>query len=198
MFLVLASCASAFAQTRPVEITPFFGYQFGGSASSIDGALSIQPDVDYGVAIDIRSTPDTTLQLLYNRQVTNVDIRVNDVFETLRFAEGLAVDYYHLGGTVEFPTEHLRPYFALTVGATRFDLARPEIRDEWRFSMGIGGGFKAYVSDRFGIRVDGRVWPTFVNTSGGFFCSAPGGCLVSIRSNFFVQANATVGLFFGF
>lgn len=174
------------------------GYQFGGSASSIDGRLEIRPDVNYGAAVDIRWTPDTTLQLLFNRQDTNVGIRVNDVFEPTFFEEGLTVDYYHLGGTVEFPTEHLRPYFVLTMGATRFDLARAEVGDEWRFSIGFGGGFKAYVSDRFGLRVDARVWPTFVNTSGGFFCSLPGGCLVAIDSDFIVQGNATVGLFFGF
>lgn len=108
------------------------------------------------------------------------------------------MDYYHLGGTVEFSSKRLRPYFALTMGATRFDLALPDISDEWRFSIGVGGGFKAYVSDRVGVRVDGRIWPTFVNTAGGFFCSASTGCLVSIRSDFFVQGNATVGLFFGF
>ncbi len=160
--------------------------------------MAIRPDVNYGFAVDIRWTPDTTLQLLYNRQETKVGIRVNDVFETIRFEEDLAVDYYHLGGTVEFPTERLRPYFAVTMGATRFDLARADVRDEWRFSIGVGGGFKAYVSERFGIRVDGRIWPTFVNTSGGFFCSLPGGCLVSITSDFIVQGNATLGLFFGF
>lgn len=194
----MASCASALAQTRPVEITPFVGYQVGGTASSIDGSLSISPDVNYGVAVDIRWTPDTTLQLLYSRQDTNVGIRVNDVFPTIHFEEALAVDYYHLGGTVEFPTEHLRPYFALTMGATRFDLARDDVGDEWRFSIGVGGGFKAYLSDRFGVRVDARIWPTFVNTDGGFFCSLPGGCLVSIRSSFIVQGNVTAGLFLGF
>jgi hypothetical protein len=47
-------------------------------------------------------------------------------------------------------------------------------------------------------RAEGRIFPTFVNTDGGFFCSLPGGCLVSIRSDFVVQANATFGFFVGF
>ncbi|GMR22707.1 MAG: hypothetical protein BMS9Abin37_1075 [Acidobacteriota bacterium] len=190
--------ANAIAQTRAVEITPFVGYQAGGSASSFDGSLAILADVNYGVAVDVRVTPDTTLQFLYNRQETDVDIRINDIFETIRLQEGLVVDYYHLGGSVEFPRGRLRPYFAMTAGATRFDLAREGVRDEWRFSVGFGGGFKTYVSERFGFRVDARILPTFVNTNGGFFCSLPGGCLVSISSDFVVQANASFGVFFGF
>ena len=190
--------ADAIAQTRSVEITPFVGYQAGGSASSFEGSLDILADVDYGVAVDVRVTPDTTLQVLFNRQDTNVDIRIHDVFETIRLQEGLIVDDYHLGGTVEFPRGRLRPYFALTAGATRFDLAREGVRDEWRFSMGFGEGFKTYLTERFGFRVDGRILPTFVNTNAGFFCSFPGGCLVSISSDFVVQANATFGVFFGF
>ena len=190
--------ANAVAQTRSVEITPFVGYQAGGSASSFDGSLEILADVNYGVAVDVRVTPETTLQVLFSRQDTDVDIRINDIFETIRLQEGLVVDYYHLGGTVEFPRGRLRPYFAMTAGATRFDLAREGVRDEWRFSIGVGGGFKTYVSERFGFRVDGRILPTFVNTDGGFFCSLPGGCLVSISSDFLVQANTSFGVFFGF
>jgi len=198
LFVLVASVAPSFAQTRGVEITPYVGYQAGGSASSFEGSLSILADVTYGAAVDIRFSPDTTLQFLFNRQDTNVDIRVNDLFETIRFREGLVVDYYHFGGTVEFPRDKIRPYFVMTIGASRFDLDREGVRDEWRFSMGVGGGFKTHFSDRFGIRVDGRIFPTFVNTDGGFFCTLPGGCLVSITSDFFVQANASFGVFVGF
>ena len=88
------------AQTSAVEITPFVGYQAGGSASSFDGSLAILADVNYGGAVDVRVTTDTTLQLPYNRQETDVDIRINDIFETIRLQEGLVVDYYHFGGTV--------------------------------------------------------------------------------------------------
>lgn len=194
----MALSAQALAQTRMVEITPFVGYQTGAGASSFDGNLSILADVDYGVAVDVRVTSDTMLQVFYNRQDTAVDINVHDVFHPIRIREDLSVDHYHFGGTVEFPRGRLRPYFAMTLGATRYDLKRAEIRDEWRFSMGFGGGFKTYLSERFGFRVDGRVLPTFVNTNGGFFCSAPGGCLVSISSDFLVQANASFGIFVGF
>ena len=85
----------------------------------------------------------------------------------------------------------------LTLGATRFHPKVEQAGDEWRFSVGVGGGFKTYLTSRIGLRVDGRVWPTFVNTNGGLFCS-PGGCLVSVESDFIIQGNATVGIFVTF
>ena len=92
----------------------------------------------------------------------------------------------------------MRPYFALTIGASRFHPKVDGAGDEWRFSVGFGGGFKYYVSNRFALRVDGRVTPTLLNTDGGFFCSLPGGCLVSVTGDFLVQAGATIGLVFAF
>lgn len=148
--------------------------------------------------MDVRVSPETTFQLLYNRQETDVDIKINDAFSPTFFSEPVAVDYYHFGGTVEFPYEGIRPYFAMTVGASRFDLEREGFRDEWRFSLGFGGGFKTYFSERVGIRIDGRVFPTFVNTNGGFFCSQRDGCLVVIEAQFIAQVNASVGVFLAF
>lgn len=56
--------ANAIAQARAVEITPFVSYQAGSSASSFDGSLAILADISYGVAVDVRVTPDTNLQVL--------------------------------------------------------------------------------------------------------------------------------------
>lgn len=183
---------------RRVEITAFGGYQAGGGATSRLGQLSLDSSLSYGLMVDIRVRPDATLHAVWDRQDTVLDFRDNDPFFPRRVLVDVAVEYYHFGGTVEFPRERLRPYIALTVGATRFDAKVDDFGDEWRFSIGFGGGLKTYLSSRFGFRVDARVWPTLVNTSGGFFCSAPGGCLVSVEADAFVQVNATAGFFLAF
>ncbi len=92
----------------------------------------------------------------------------------------------------------LRPYFSLTVGATRFDPKVEDFGSEWRFSIGSGLGLKTYVSPRFGFRAEARLWPTFLRTSGGFLCSLPGACLVSVEADFIAQASATAGFFVAF
>jgi hypothetical protein len=189
---------AAFAQDRRVEISPFVGIQFGGAVQSRPGQLEIEPDLNYGVILDVRVRPDATLQFLYGRQDTTLEFRSNDPFFPVRVRAGLGVEYYHLGGALEFAEGRFRPYFALTVGATRYDPKVEDVRSEWRFSIGSGLGVKTYLSPRFGFRAEGRVWPTFLQTSGGFLCTLPGGCLAEIEGDFLVQGSATAGLFVTF
>jgi hypothetical protein len=201
MASLIVITGSAEAQSpgdRRLEFTPFAGYQAGGGATSRRGQFSLDSSIDYGLMVDIRVDPDATLHAIWDRQDTVLDFRDNDPLFPRRVLVDVAVEYYHFGGTVEFPKERLRPYIVLTVGATRFDVKVGDFGDEWRFSVGFGGGLKTYVSDRFGFRVDARVWPTFVNTSGGFFCSLPGACLVAFEADAIWQANVTGGFFLAF
>lgn len=194
-----AASANAGEATRRVEITPFGGYQAGGAEISRFGQFAIESAPSYGVMVDVRVRPDATIQAVYDRQGSVLDVRDNDPLFPSRVRVDLSIEYFHLGGTLELGTsERLRPYFGLTVGATRFHPEVRDVGDEWRLSLGVGVGFKVPLSKRFGVRVDGRIWPTFLQTSGGFFCSAPGGCLVSVEGDLLTQVNATAGFFLAF
>jgi hypothetical protein len=196
--LAIASAGNADAQDRRVEVAPFGGVQFGGNILSRPGQLEIEPDAAYGVILDVRVRPDATIQMLYGRQDTTLDFLSNDPFFPRRVRVGLAVEYYHLGGALEFGEGRLRPYFALTVGATRFDAKVEDVGSEWRISLGSGLGIKTYLSPRFGLRAEGRVWPTFLQTDGDFLCSLPGACLVSLEADFLTQGSVTAGFFVAF
>jgi hypothetical protein len=196
--LAILPTASARAQDRRVEIAPFAGIQFGGSVQSQPGRLEIEPDLNYGVIVDVRVRKDATIQMLYGRQDTTLEFVSSNLFFPRRVRAGLAVEYYHLGGAVEFGEGRLRPYFSLTVGATRFDPKVEDVGSEWRFSIGSGLGVKTWMSPRFGFRAEARVWPTFLQTSGGFLCSLPGGCLAEVEADFLTQASATAGFFVAF
>jgi hypothetical protein len=196
--LAILLTTSARAQDRPVEIAPFAGIQFGGSVQSQPGHLDIEPDLSYGVVVDVRVRKDATIQMLYGRQDTTLEFVSSNLFFPRRVRAGLAVEYYHLGGAVEFGEGRLRPYFSLTVGATRFDPKVEDVGSEWRFSIGSGLGVKTWMSPRFGFRAEARVWPTFLQTSGGFLCSLPGGCLAEVEADFLTQASATAGFFVAF
>lgn len=134
-----------------MEISAVGGYQTGTSTRSLLGQLSVDPAPVYGALLDIRVRPDATIQFLYERQDTVLDFDDNDPFAPTRVQFDLAIEYYQFGGTVEFGDSAFRPNFALTVGATRFHPAPAEIKDAWRFSIGVGGGFKQYLNDRIGF-----------------------------------------------
>ncbi len=196
--IAILLAGGARAQERRVEISPFAGVQFGGSIFSRPGELEIEPGPVYGVILDVRVRKDATLQMLYGRQDTTLKFLTHHPFFPERVRAGLAVEYYHVGGAVEFGEGRFRPYFALTVGATRFDPKVEGFGSEWRFSIGSGLGFKTFLSPRFGVRAEARVWPTFLQTSGGFLCSLPGGCLAEVEADFLTQGSATAGFFVAF
>jgi hypothetical protein len=76
--LAIALAGTAHAQDRRVEISPFAGIQFGGGVFSRPGELDIEPDLTYGVIVDVRVRPDATIQALYGRQDTELEFRDHD------------------------------------------------------------------------------------------------------------------------
>lgn len=191
----------AVVQAQSIEITPFGGWQFGGGFGTQEGLVDIDADVVYGVSLDVRIREDGLLELIYSRQETNLTVRSDhpfDPFQTVRRISAVSVEYYQGGGVFEFYTENpaLRPFVVLTAGVTRL---RPEGGEsEWWFSMGGGGGLKFFLSDRWGIRLDARAWPTFLSGGGNFLCSLPGGCLIGFNTSASWQGSGTAGVILAF
>jgi hypothetical protein len=147
------------------EITPFIGYQFGGQfedrydedADPIDAELD--EGSSYGAILDIGVVRGFQVELLYSRQETEL--------EPGRFFDGeprprpeMTVEYYHVGGLYQWTYGNVRPYVAASLGATRFS---PEaFDDEARFSVGLGGGVKLMFNEHVGLRLDSRIYSTFI------------------------------------
>ena len=95
---LLAISFSAFG--KEIALTPFYGYQFGGQASTDNGEFRIKDAENYGLTIDIPYTGTTTIQLLYSYQDTSLQRKdkytgiTEDLFD-------LSVEYFHIGGTSE-------------------------------------------------------------------------------------------------
>ena len=179
------------------EISPFAGYQFGGKLGIQAGTLSIKDVMNYGVALDIYIRPGVQIELSYTRQDT--ELRLRDIFTGQRSPLfDMAVEYYQIGGLYELRTGRVRPYGLLSVGLTHFNPKPKDRSSEWRFSFGFGGGVKAFVTERIGFRFQGRMLFPYFGQGGGLWCSAPGGCFVSLDGRLVVQADFTGGIFLAF
>ena len=66
------------------------------------------------------------------------------------------------------------------------------LRSEVRFSMSLALGYEQPLGSAVSLRMELRGYGTAINSSGGFFCS--GGCVVVLRGEALVQAEAIVGL----
>ena len=83
----------------------------------------------------------------------------------------------------------------------RADLVGPEAERprgsgdaEVRFTAGAGGGVKLFPLPRLGVRLDGRVFATFVDADGTALACARQTCLIALHLNVVWQAEFTAGL----
>jgi opacity protein-like surface antigen len=193
-FSMVSTATESFAQT--IEVTPFVGYSFGGSLQdSVTGTkLDIKDSESYGGILAYRTSRETTIELLYSHQST--ELRAKGPVSTTSLTD-LDMDYIHFGGSyVWYPKRKLRPFIQASLGATLLNPQRADLDSETRFSFGIGGGAKYFFTKNIGLRLDGRALGTLIDNDSAIFCS--GGCTIRVSGSTLWQFEGTLGLIFAF
>ncbi|MBI5406400.1 MAG: outer membrane beta-barrel protein [Nitrospirae bacterium] len=192
LLIALSAIESAVAG---VEITPSIHYRFGGGFEDADTATNINLDesAGYGLVLDFDIQPDRQVEVYLSRQNTTMSsggpFTGNPLFD-------VSVDYYHIGGLYLFKGERFRPFISGTLGLTRMDPQRADLRSETRMSLALGGGAKFFFTESLGIRLDVRGIYTAINSDASIFCA--GGCAVQVRSSGFFQGELGAGLILRF
>ncbi len=203
--LALAAClllaTPALAQEQfDFELTPFAAYRIGGDFE--DDETGEEFDLDdseaFGLLLNIRAKTQGQWELLYAKQSTEVDTAGTFVVSD---SIDLDVQYFQLGGTYLYDGDRVQPFIALTLGVTNFDPEFADLDSENYFSASFGGGIKMDLTQRVGVRLEGRVYSTFLESNSKIFCSSgPGGgqCLIESSGTTFNQWEARAGLVFRF
>ena len=108
---------AALAEGLPrVEITPFFGYRFGGGLEDAETGEDFELDDSAysGGLLDLRLGEATQLELYYSRQET--ELQSEEGLFHGRTLLDLDVEYYHVGGTYVFTEGPWQPFVVGTVG----------------------------------------------------------------------------------
>ena len=202
--LASASVASAGDAPHNIEITPFAGYVFGGSFEADEEASTANQDIDlddaasYGLIVNWPAEVNTEWEVYLSRQSTS--LQTTGLFATDESAlTDLDISYVQAGGTYFFEGERARPYIVATVGASRFEPDDSAFDSETFFAFGIGGGVKVAPTSRVGLRLEGRVLGSVVNSDSAVFCRsgpAANGCLVAVSGSMVWQWEVLAGLVF--
>jgi hypothetical protein len=187
-------CLVAFAaplHAQGIEIMPFGGYRFGGDffelvaehPADIDGAPAL------GFVLNVPLSNGLQVEGLVTRQSAHVSIPTRPWDAATRWH--ITVDHVQGGGLREFSGGRVRPFLTGVVGLTRY---AAEGNSEIRFTAGAGGGVKLFPVSSFGVRLDGRVYTTFVDADLRFLACSPGTCLTAVNVDVVWQAEFTVGL----
>ena len=196
--LTIAACVlghAAAAAAQALELTPFAGYRFGGGffelvtgqPVDLDGAMSL------GVSVAVPLSNGVQVEGLFTHQHAHVLVPVGPFRPATRWR--ISVDHWQGGGLQEFGRWRVRPFLTGSVGLTRFAAADDS---EIRFTVGAGGGVKVFPSPHLGVRLDGRVFATFVDADARVAACSPRGCFVSFDADVLWQADFTAGVVFRF
>ncbi len=200
MISVYSSIAVARESPYRFEITPSVGYSTGGSfdESGGSGRIEINDATARGLVFNVLANPNGQYELLYSRLSADAD--------TTGFLTGdptidIDIEHLHLGGTYLFDGRDTRPFVALTLGVSRYDPGLTESRSERFFSASLGAGVQLNATRRLGMRIEARVFATFVDDDSDLFCRSDAGggaCLVQFDASTVTQWQARAGLVFRF
>jgi hypothetical protein len=179
-----------------IEITPFYGYQFGGGfedeETGKDYDLSGGPCV--GGMVDFHVNEISQVEFYYSHQET--ELEAGRPFPSSSFFD-MDVDYYHLGGTLLLSDEQLQPFVVGTLGLTHLSPEPSAFGSLTRFSLGFGGGVRYFPTENLGLYLAGRGLYTFVEGDTHITIES-GTSTIRIEANGLWQAVLQAGAIFRF
>jgi hypothetical protein len=183
--------ATAPARAQGLEVAPIGGYRFsndlfetaaGGRVDS-DGAPAL------GFVFDVPMSGGMQFEGLVSHQGGTVTVNTAPYGVPARVA--VAVDHFQAGGLQEFAGRQVRPFLTGVLGLTRY---AADGDNEVRFTIGAGGGAKLFPHPRLGLRLDGRVFATFVEANATALACGNGNCLFAFHVDIAWQAEFTAGV----
>ena len=155
-----------------MEIAPVGGYRFGGGF--FEQVTQQQVDLDgapaVGAVVGVALHDGLFVEALVSHQEASITVPQNPFGSQRRWQ--IDVDHYQAGGLQEFfDRRRTRPFLTGLLGLTRY---AADGDNEFRFTASAGGGVKLMPVPRLGIRLDGRVFATFVEAEGRAIACSPG------------------------
>ena len=186
------SAQGASSSEHRFELIPHLGYVWTGARDAgfeLDsGELDFEDSAYWGIAGDFKVRPGGQVRLQYRRQDTDLVFRGRTLG---RVSTDTAVEYFQVGGLAGSERGELFPYASFTVGATRFSASDFD-EDDWKFSMLLGFGVKAY-GDRVGFMAQ-CTFPFTVIDGGGTIAIGPAGGFATFGGYGIGQFDMTGGL----
>lgn len=188
---------------RTFEITPLVGYFWSGDIVTTYGELEISDELGYGVALNYGLSREAEIELSWMYSALEAQFveyggygipgSLSDVFD-------LTVNYFQLGAVYLIPSRsNVKPFGLVSMGAAWYSPGSSQYQnityeDQWEFAMGFGLGMKVYMSERIGLRFQGRFLFPLRFTSGGVYFGT-GGAGFGVSSAIpVVQGDLSAGL----
>jgi hypothetical protein len=191
--LLSVACAATPVLAQPAEVSVIGGYRFGGSV--VEAAAPHRVDSDgapaIGIVLDLPVAEGSQFEALFSHQQESVLVVPLDGFApSTRYST--SIDHWQAGALQELEGgRRVRPFLTGMLGLTRYGV---EADHAIRFTLGGGGGVKVFPRSRVGVRLDGRVFATFVDAEALAVACVQRGCVLAIHLDMAWQVEFTAGL----
>jgi hypothetical protein len=208
LLLIMTTMGVADAYAQRFEVTPNFGYRWGGKLSD-GGYTEVGPyvvslDFDsgpfYGLIAGYAIKPKLLIEGYWNRQHTALSVVNETLDESLSLGDG-KIDYLQAGVSVLFfePDIRLQPFFSFYLGATHIAPEEGGREGQWFSSVGYAIGVKYFFTDRIGARLQNSGMSTIVTDSESLFCAEGGEpCFTLPKDTWMWQIDLSLGLIVAF
>lgn len=182
------------ANASEYTITPFAGYRISDSLEDeiTTEVIDLDETSSFGFLLSTKRDHESSYDFFFSRQ----DTVLRSTSSTAN-SMGVRLDYYHIGGTVNYDANNLHPFTTGGLGFTRISASDQDLSAETKFSLSLGGGLKFPVTDRVGLRFEARALGTAIDGNGSILCTN-GGCIAQFNGNFYLQLEVSAGLSIAF
>jgi hypothetical protein len=193
---LLAAFTATISSANEYAFTPLAGFRTSDSLEEEISETTIDVDEtsSFGFILSMNRDRISTYDLYFSRQDTKLLPRSATVPGA---SLGIRVDYFHLGGTVDYEADKLHPFATGGLGIARISPANEIFGTETKFSFSLGGGLKVPFSENIGLRFEGRALGITTGGDRTILC-ANGKCEARFEGSLFLQFEASVGLSIAF
>jgi hypothetical protein len=203
--LCFAAISPAFGQWRDVkkwEVSPFVGYETGGSypvnnSFTID-RLRVDGGLSFGTFIDYSLTENSQAEFMWSRNNTSFSER-DAATRTYSKAFNSDFDQFSFGFLYMLRNSErkLRPFIAGGIGFSHESNSGGN-PNRTLLAFNLGGGAKYELTRHFALRGDLRWLPSRANKTPAVQCDIFGNCFQQNVSNYLQRVNFSGGIAFRF
>ena len=195
--LLITALVPSTTNAEGLDVVVFTGLRGGGEFEVVETGddLTLKEAQTLGIVVDKKTKKGTYWEFYYSKQPTK--LTTGDPFSSGSLFD-VDVEYLHFGGK-SYINKDNGTFLVGTIGATHFDPKTSGLDSETKFSLGLGTGIEFGGDSNIGLRLEGRAFGTFLDSSGAIFCGgSSGGCTIITTSSVLWQLELNVGLIFRF
>ncbi|WP_286263023.1 hypothetical protein [Thalassotalea atypica] len=179
-----------------LELTPLFGYRFGGEFDDeqSNSTIELEDGNSYGLLTSWAYDQSRQGELLVSHYDSAFSSELtNNVFNP----SDIGITYIHLGGNIQLSDNNLPFYLSGGIGITHLSPENNGLKSETKFSGSLGLNTRVALTESVRLYIGGRVYATLLDADSEIFCDSQN-CAIYVESEVWVQSELSAGLTFKF